>query len=99
MSTVLSVSSASTWLRNLLTVCVCICKLNSSHAAVHVLAEYLSSVEDYLQNSLSTESLSTAAQIKRRHLLDKFYSLRIAPNVRRKSAGNTALRIMTRTNE
>jgi len=49
------------------------------------MAEYLSSIEDYLQNCLLTESLSTAAQIKRRHLLDKFYALRIPPNITRKS--------------
>jgi len=55
----------------------------------HVVAEYLSSVEDYLQNCLSNETLSTAAQIRRRHLIDKFYALRIPPNVTRKSAVGT----------
>ena len=50
--------------------------------------EYLTSVEDYLHNCLSNENLSTAAQIKRRHLLDKFYALRIPPNITRKAAGN-----------
>ena len=43
-------------------------------------------MEDYLENCLSSETLSTAAQIKRRHLLDKFYALGVPPNVTRHSA-------------
>jgi len=54
-------------------------------------AEYLLSVEDYLQNCLSSETLTTAAQIKRRHLLDKFYALRVPPSVTRKSSGHYSL--------
>jgi len=55
-------------------------------------AEYLLSVEDYLQNCLSSETLTTAAQIKRRHLLDKFYALRVnPPSVTRNSSGHYSL--------
>lgn len=53
--------------------------------------EFLSTIEDYLRNTLANEKLSASAQIRRRHLLDKFYALELQANVEHKPGGGSTL--------